>query len=714
MRTIRFLLFILFLIKISYSENNNLLIEIINKEDLTDFINPLNQEDEDNIYISFGSSLKDELSQRTIFKFDSTGKKVKEFSFSSTSDNINTEVAYINDIKEYIVIVSSSLIEIYDIEDGEIIITKTIDNTLGYRTPIKQLDDNYYLFAYKQKNGNVVLNKLLFENNKIEEVNTKIINNISTNKSIVSCDTTNDNQYILCVYFNEKNQLEIASFSSDLQIVNKKIDESNILDTYFIKIIYFKDENKFIVLYSLNETYTRLRYFKYKNNLFLNQLTFITDDENDYLDENITQLSPYHVDNDIIDFNSTKIIRISVKNDDFLISRYQFYNDDTSLSIKKYKLNDVLINKDYSSFSNPRLSFLGNIIVVCLSTMYLDEKKIGYFFINYPKPEVINKDSNNNINVNELITIENNIFQYIPKIRIMEIPEGFIFNNSLSNVINNRDLLEYNDSLIFQEYKGYSLSTLKYEVLAFKNKNENDQGNVFPPSSRKMPEESEIIINGEIGQININITICSNGFLPMEDNDNVCTKIQHEGYYPDYIDNIYKKCYSNCKTCNGPLINDSDSENMNCEICQDGFYKKINTNSCYNEEPEGYYLDLNEFIYNKCYETCTNCSGPLNTSCYSCIENYTFIRSNNSCLFNNENKTNDNYKIIIQLEGQFKWIFIIIFLVSLVIGIILSLRPLRNKELDPRRYTFVGNMIENEDTNPTKNETMQEMPLLNW
>ena len=397
-----------------------------------------------------------------------------------------------------------------------------------------------------------------------------------------------------------------------------------------------------------------------------------------------------------------------------MISRYQFYNDDTSLSIKKYKLNDVLINKDYSSFSNPRLSFLGNIIVVCLSTMYLDEKKIGYFFINYPKPEVINKDSNNNINVNELITIENNIFQYIPKIRIMEIPEGFIFNNSLGNVINNRDLLEYNDSLIFQEYKGYSLSTLKYEVLAFKNKNENDQGNAFPPSSRKMPEESEIIINGEIGQINIEITTCSNGFLPMEENDNVCTKIQHEGYYPDYIDNIYKKCYSNCKTCNGPFINDSDSENMNCEICQDGFYKKINTNSCYNEEPKGYYLDLDEFIYNKCYETCTNCSGPLNTSCYSCIENYTFIRSNNSCEFYNESKTNDNYKIIIQLEGQFKWIFIIIFLVSLVIGIILSLRPLRNKELDPRRYTFVGNMIENEDTNPTKNETMQEMPLLNW
>ena len=701
MRTIRFLLFILFLIKISYSENNNLLIKIINEEDLTDFINPLNQEDEDNIYISFGSSLKNELSQRTILKFDSTGNKVQEFSFSSASDNINTEVAYINDIKEYIVIISSSLIELYDIDDKKII-------------TIKKLDDNYYLFAYKQNNGNVVLNKLLIENDEIKEVNTKIINNISTNKSIVSCDTTNDNQYILCVYFNEKNQLEIASFSSDLQIINKKIDESNILDTYFIKIIYFKDENKFIVLYSLNETYTRLRYFKYKNNLFLNQLTFITDDENDYLDEDITQLSPYHDHNDIIDFNSTKIIRISVNSGDFLISRYQFYNDDTSLSIKNYKLNDVLINKDYSSFSNPRLSFLGNIIVVCLSTMYLDEKKIGYFFINYPKPQKMNKYSNNNINVNKLITIENNIFQYIPKIRIMEIPEGFIFNNSLGNVINNRDLLEYNDSLIFQEYKGYSLSTLKYEVLAFKNKNENGQGNVFPPSSRKMPEESEIIINGEIGQININITICSNGFLPMEDNDNVCTKIQHEGYYPDYIDNIYKKCYSNCKTCNGPLINDSDSENMNCEICQDGFYKKINTNSCYNEEPEGYYLDLNEFIYNKCYETCTNCSGPLNTSCYSCIENYTFIRSNNSCLFNNENKTNDNYKITIQLEGQFKWIFIIIFLVSLVIGIILSLRPLRNKELDPRRYTFVGNMIENEDTNPTKNETMQEMPLLNW
>ena len=710
MGTIRFLLFILFLIKICYNEKNNFLIKIINEKDLTDFINPLNQ-DEDNIYISIGSNLKDKLSQRTIFEFNSTGALVKNFSFTSTSDYINTEVGFINDIKDYIVIISSSSIELIDIEDNKIITTKAIDNTLGYRTPIKQLDGNNYLFAYKQKNGNVVLNKLLFENDEIKEVNTKKIDNISTNKSIISCDTTYDNQYILCVYFNEKNQLEIASFSSDLQIIKKKIDESNILDTYFIKIVYFKDQNKFVVFNSLNETYTRLRYFKYKNNFFLNQLTFITDDENDYLDEDITQLSPYHNHNDIISFNSSKIIRISVNSNDILISRYQFYNDDTSLSIKNCKLNDVLINNDYSSFNNPRLSLLDNIIVVCLSTMYLNEKKTGYFFINYPKSQKMNKDSNNDINVNELITIENNIFQYIPKIRIMEIPEGFIFNNSLSDVIIDRDELEYNDTLIFQEYKNFSLSSLKYEVLAIKNKNENDQGKVYPPGSRKMGEESEIIINGEIGQININISTCSNGFLPLEDNDNVCTKIQHEGYYPDYNNKIYKKCYSDCKTCNGPLTNDSD---MNCEICKDNFYKKVNTNSCYNETPSGYYLDFGEFIFKKCHKTCSECFGPLDINCYFCIENYTFIVSNNSCIFLNNSKTNDNYEISIQLEGRFRWLFIFIFLVSLILGAILILRPLRKIELQSTRYTFIGNNNLNEERNPVKKEVMQEMPLLNW
>ena len=51
--------------------------------------------------------------------------------------------------------------------------------------------------------------------------------------------------------------------------------------------------------------------------------------------------------------------------------------------------------------------------------------------------------------------------------------------------------------------------------------------------------------------------------------------------------------------------------------------------NCYNEI-EGYYLDKNESIFKKCYNTCKTCQeGPFN--CLSCNESF-YLSLNNTCL----------------------------------------------------------------------------------
>ena len=50
-------------------------------------------------------------------------------------------------------------------------------------------------------------------------------------------------------------------------------------------------------------------------------------------------------------------------------------------------------------------------------------------------------------------------------------------------------------------------------------------------------------------------------------------------------------------------------------------------NLCYDINPDGYYLDLKNEIYKKCYQTCSKCKvggNELNNNCIECKVNYTF------------------------------------------------------------------------------------------
>ena len=96
------------------------------------------------------------------------------------------------------------------------------------------------------------------------------------------------------------------------------------------------------------------------------------------------------------------------------------------------------------------------------------------------------------------------------------------------------------------------------------------------------------------------------------------------GYYPG-ADNFFYKCHDSCYSC---------SNGNSCDICKEGYYFKIDKYNegdiCYNKTPDNYFLDkINglifhekeiNYIYKKCYNTCSSCFGEGNEKNNKCID----------------------------------------------------------------------------------------------
>ena len=116
-------------------------------------------------------------------------------------------------------------------------------------------------------------------------------------------------------------------------------------------------------------------------------------------------------------------------------------------------------------------------------------------------------------------------------------------------------------------------------------------------------------------------SLISNKYLCLDIN-----KIPTEGYYLDLSDNIYKKCYETCKNCYG----EGNKMDNKCSLCINNydFIDELKNNNCYERCRYFYYFDeLNNYM-------CT-----LNETCQ---ENYKLINEKNKCI--NECKFDDIYK----------------------------------------------------------------------
>ena len=96
------------------------------------------------------------------------------------------------------------------------------------------------------------------------------------------------------------------------------------------------------------------------------------------------------------------------------------------------------------------------------------------------------------------------------------------------------------------------------------------------------------------------------------------------------IDLINNKCVLSC------INNEYEDNNICYNECPEGSYiifkdennEDGNIIKCFDKKPEGYYLDINNKIYKKCFNICKYCNGPGNETIHNCIEcktNYTFI-----------------------------------------------------------------------------------------
>ena len=729
------IIFLLLFIKYSYNlkkEPIHYTIKIIDNEMKSNHILAVNNEEEGYLYIITGEEGENlNLFKRYILKYDVNSGEFHKYFFNSIYSFKNPESTIAGYFSEFLLTTTEKAIAIYN----GTYIEEELFNIFSSRRTLKNIGTEYY-YAYTNndnKNSLIITKMELVIQTRYNNAQFyKIIKtseplSIISYQEMISCDFTNDNQYILCAYISQDKSFTISVHNKYLELiqVEKKEVCQNFDTSYFIKIIYFKDNSKFITMNSENDYITRLRYFRYKDKNFINQLYSILDNNEQYLDIDETQQTGYNYNMDIIAVDSNKIVKVFASSDQIIITIFQFYEHETLLFIKIYNMKGY----DYIGYNyllNPRISIFRESMVVCLSAYYNGDHRAGYFFINYPNSSDIILTSNNQIiKIKDLISMENNLFSLEMKFKVLKVPKDFIFINLNEKEIKEDDILELNDELKLRQYRiKEGPYKLEYEGIAIGNDLQYSSSKVYP-SYRDIPAASEIIIEGKESNIIINLDDCLEGYYHLDRDNNICTNIKPEGYYIDEEGKTYKDCEDPCRECSGPKINET---NMNCISCIKGYNITNDTKSCYSHLPEKYYLDNDTF--KPCHERCKTCFNGSNDNthmnCLSCISKDYFYRKDTfNCITKNEVVPTE--VITIKPYYSLYILFVLILVTSIIIAIIFLCYhccPEQNQGNDYKKNgdikrNNINNSIkpvkvqrENPDINAQKNDIKDENEMM--
>ena len=729
------IIFLLLFIKYSYNlkkEPIHYTIKIIDNEMKSNHILAVNNEEEGYLYIITGEEGENlNLFKRYILKYDVNSGEFHKYFFNSIYPFKNPESTIAGYFSEFLLTTTEKAIAIYN----GTYIEEELFNIFSSRRTLKNIGTEYY-YAYTNndnKNSLIITKMELVIQTRYNNAQFyKIIKtseplSIISYQEMISCDFTNDNQYILCAYISQDKSFTISVHNKYLELiqVEKKEVCQNFDTSYFIKIIYFKDNSKFITMNSENDYITRLRYFRYKDKNFINQLYSILDNNEQYLDIDETQQTGYNYNMDIIAVDSNKIVKVFASSDQIIITIFQFYEHETLLFIKIYNMKGY----DYIGYNyllNPRISIFRESMVVCLSAYYNGDHRAGYFFINYPNSSDIILTSNNQIiKIKDLISMENNLFSLEMKFKVLKVPKDFIFINLNEKEIKEDDILELNDELKLRQYRiKEGPYKLEYEGIAIGNDLQYSSSKVYP-SYRDIPAASEIIIEGKESNIIINLDDCLEGYYHLDRDNNICTNIKPEGYYIDEEGKTYKDCEDPCRECSGPKINET---NMNCISCIKGYNITNDTKSCYSHLPEKYYLDNDTF--KPCHERCKTCFNGSNDNthmnCLSCISKDYFYRKDTfNCITKNEVVPTE--VITIKPYYSLYILFVLILVTSIIIAIIFLCYhccPEQNQGNDYKKNgdikrNNINNSIkpvkvqrENPDINAQKNDLKDENEMM--
>ena len=502
---------------------------------------------------------------------------------------------------------------------------------------------SFYYFIFISQNDHLIVLKMRIKDyhEECDVPNFEFISHdikilVNNDKDMISCDSTRDNNYILCAYPDKYNYVNLVFYNTEPRIeVNYQYPDL-IESFHFIKLLYMKDDSNFILMYSINEKTTRLRYFKNKKHYTEDKLGSIIRSTNTYLDIFDSQNHGYSGSNDIVISGTDKVIKVygDATSNIIIITIIQFYENDSYMTVKIYNMKN---GNGFNYFQQSRISMARDSIVFCASAEKNNIRRPGYSLINYPYvADKILRSSN--ISVKDLDLKLDTIFHVTPKLKILNIPFPIVIRNN-SKIIKNGDELELNDVLTILLYRtNESNFIIEYQAIA----RGNDSGYEYIkkyPANREIKDYNDIFIEGRKGQMTVDIKNCLDGFYPKEDDINLCSALLFSGYYFDIKNKIWRICPFPCGDCGAPI----NSTHKNCSNCLVDYFLTEDTKYCYKETLENYYIDGDTL--RRCHKNCLYCStgskNDTNMKCTKCYPNWYMTVDTNSCY----DKIIENYYI---------------------------------------------------------------------
>ena len=485
------------------------------------------------------------------------------------------------------------------------------------------------------------------ENDKDLTETTSLVSSVQVHyNSILNC-YKDDNNYIKCIYnkvnsdksilhtlgifsaFSNKNielqkEYELENNYDSNPSFDSMIEMSN--DIYFIA--YSLPENKNTIKILLKKVFNDINIFRMDD--FLEDIPYIFINE-----DSLYNFANGDAKNNCLYKISDEKFAMMVKtfkdnqNTGIVIFIFTLYSYFSKINIRHYPISFTL----YNTLIEGKLigynlnGFFGNLIelnapgdnsirrAAFFTFGYMNTTKEitpleGYDIIFKKKEKIIVKDY--------FTENENNLFGYtLDNFKIIEVPDEndcgfFTLQNQYLGKLNKGDLISTDSKVSF-----YSSSKPKAGNYTF----------VFAPNIK---EPYYHTMN----------TYCQKlESYPLGQNDT-----ESQFYNPkkflgkELIFNFYMEgsepvvCYENCNAC----YQSSKEENaQQCIDCKDNFYKIHETNNCFKEGKEGYYLDENTKTLKPCYQDCLKCygRGDLNQmNCISCKDNFKFYEKSKNCL----------------------------------------------------------------------------------
>lgn len=495
------------------------------------------------------------------------GDEHYEYNLEDKFENMNIYAAMGGFLSDLVFIFYDKYLQVFNDRNQ---FSKKYEIPRGYfRNTLKKLNQSLIYISNEFK---IVKIDIGFKNSEYQfNIQNNIFINSDEEINSISCDISKDYNYFICSYY-INNNFEISLFSGKLSLLERKKFDSKISDSknIFNKILFLSEDEKIISISSKSDTEIRLRYLK--NNGGKIDIIKLQKEKNievEYLDLDGTQLDKSYLYNDMINLNNDEIFKVYMKNDIFILSKIQFYDNDKVMTLKtkkytqqNYEANTVhIINRnngmviDFQNKNTFEIIEIGHIKTTPLS--FIDETS---FQIN-------NYEIESFLKTKQIAEVES-------------IPKDFTFMKILENTF----LAKYskidteNDIFQILQYKlSQEAATLNLQTKLIYEFPQDSDIQIFPPGTP--PIETKIISLGNKADISFKMTICENqnGFYKIKDTD-ICTKIRPVGYYLSLEKNIFLKCHVGCDDC----IDYSDNSNdMKCLSCRSGYIYDDTTFNCY-------------------------------------------------------------------------------------------------------------------------------------